>query len=254
MLSLHLYSPGGFYERLFVTGSLAKGFHFSSLRKYVPLKVEWKSFCSVLCSGGVDKLDGLDLSTLGQFEGLWVKHQKDAKDKAISKLGPTPWLTLRFDSNTQHVGTRIQTDSEAPLLEAGKDTSLNWRDSVDLWPFPDSSLVGNPSVWFSISQELEPRASLYLCTIPQYKKSESCFRQKSTGACWWKWRQLSGILGKGMLRRPNKTGQIKGLRSHRASKGNRQQAFQADTQRNSEYKLWQRKTPTTRSELVVPYC
>lgn len=43
------------------------------------------------------------------------------------------------------------------------------------------------------------------------------------------------ILGKGMLRRPNKTGQIKGLRSHRASKGNRQQAFQADT--NSEYKL-----------------
>lgn len=70
MLSLHLYFPGGFYERLFVIGSLAKGFHFSSLRKYVPLKVEWKSFCSVLCSGRVDKLDSLDLSTLGQFEGL----------------------------------------------------------------------------------------------------------------------------------------------------------------------------------------
>lgn len=60
------------------------------------------------------------------------------------------------------------------------------------------------------------------------------------------------ILGKGMLRRPNKTGQIKGPRSHGASKGNRQQAFQADT--NSEYKLRQRKTPTTRSELLVPYC
>lgn len=38
------------------------------------------------------------------------------------------------------------------------------------------------------------------------------------------------------VRTPNKTGQIKGLRSHRTSKGNRQQAFQADTQRDSEYK------------------
>lgn len=53
--------------------------------------------------------------------------------------------------------------------------------------------------------------------------------------------------GKGMLRRPNKTGQIKGLKSHRASKGNRdnklmgpvpsRKALQADTQSDSEYKL-----------------
>lgn len=70
MLSLHLYFPGGFYERFFVTGSLAKGFRFSSLRKYVLLKVDWESFCSLLCSGGIDKVEGLDLSTLGQFEGL----------------------------------------------------------------------------------------------------------------------------------------------------------------------------------------
>lgn len=127
-----------------MTGSLTKSFRFSSLRKCVLLKVDWESFCSVLCSSGVDNLNSLDLSTLGQFEGLWVKHQKDAKDKAISKLGLTPWLTLRFDSNTQHVGTRTQTDSEALLLETGKENSLNWRDTLDLWPFPDSSLVSYP--------------------------------------------------------------------------------------------------------------
>jgi hypothetical protein len=52
-----------------MTGSLAKGFRFSSLRKFILLKVAWES-CSVLCSGGVDKLNGLDLSTVCQFEGL----------------------------------------------------------------------------------------------------------------------------------------------------------------------------------------
>lgn len=156
----------------------------------------------------------------------------------------------------QYTACRHQDSNRLRGSSAGgrKETSLNWRNSLDLWPFPDSSLVGNP-LCDSPSPRSQSQTSLCLWHNPPLQEIRTMFWAEVNSSLLMKMEAVFRDTGKGMLRRPNKTGQIKGLKSHRASKGNRQQANgTSDFQKSTPggHSKWQWIQTMTKKAIPLP--